>query len=293
LFDHWNKSLKNLDSLTSDPEMGVNIKCLSQFVQVKREFNDIKETYFEINDFEKNKEETIQSWKEMGETFRVKGNSFAEKWETEYVSMKKHDEKSFRETIAKSLGFSYHKNKSITIQLNPKTYKLDNEIREYKRMDIASEDITSWEMKEIITNFQVLRGNSLKIKQIVGHYNILIARVSENLQPLVFQSKEYIDFVDHFRSNLKSGILQFENPQMSLNFFETLLKKLNGLKNKIDNTEGSFDYQKFEIRKLKNYNLVTVEDFKLWKSKKAKMQSAIKDLATEGNTKNDSSTAQV
>jgi hypothetical protein len=63
------------------------------------------------------------------------------------------------------------------------------------------------------------------------------------------------------------GMLIFASAEVSNQFVETLHKKLIELKAKIDSTEGAFNYQKFEIKKLKNYNLITQEDLRLWKSK--------------------------
>lgn len=113
----------------------------------------------------------------------------------------------------------------------------------------------------------------------------MVGKISPNLQPLILSSKQLRDFVDFFKSNLKAGILMFSTMESSNSFVENLHKKLMELKAKIDSTEGSFNYQKFEIKKLKNYNLITQEDLRLWKQKQVNMQKAIKELVAETGEK--------
>lgn len=140
-------------------------------------------------------------------------------------------------------------------------------------------------MKDFVKNFLVFRGNSLRIKQAIQIYNSMLGKISQNLQPVILSSKQLKEFVEFFKSNLKSGVLMFANTDASNSFVEHMHKKLTELKAKIDSTEGAFNYQKFEIKKLKNYNLITQEDLRLWKQKQINMQKAIKELVAETGEK--------
>lgn len=285
LLSFWRKKLQHLHSVRSDDELGVNLKILSQFYIIRQEYQEIKTVYFKINDHQIESQDTLRPWSDFEEEIRVLGIKYAETWEAEYLQMKKHDEKAYLETVAQTLGFTHHQNDTISIQVSSKSYKLENEITEYQRLELHQAEFISWQMKEFVKNFLVFRGNSLRIKQAIQIYNSMLGKISQNLQPLIYSSKQLKDFIDFFRSNLKMGMLIFASAEVSNQFVETLHKKLIELKAKIDSTEGAFNYQKFEIKKLKNYNLITQEDLRLWKSKQINMQKAIKELVAESGDK--------
>lgn len=164
LLSHWKRQLQSLNSIRSDDELGVNLKMLSQFYVIRSEYREIKAVYFRINDHESASDDTRKPWADLEEEMRVLGIKYAETWEGEYLSMKKHDEKAYLETVAQTLDFKHNSNDTINIQISSKSYKLENEVTEYHRLELHQAEFISWQMKEFIKSFLVFRGNSLRIK---------------------------------------------------------------------------------------------------------------------------------
>ena len=209
------------------------------------------------------------------------GQSIAGKWESEYNTMKEHDNKAYLETMGRRIGFSLNLNNTLNIELKSKSFMFDNEIREYKRRDLK--DVVDWKFKILIREFLNYRKNCLKLKQISNQYNILIQNVNEKLKPIIYANPAYKSFHKTLKILVSSGSITFDTNSESSEYVEAMVDELDILRTVIERTESVYEHQKFEVKKLGNYSLYSSEDLKLWYGKIKKMNEATDNLLFDSN----------